>query len=712
MFKRWLSASLILLAVSLGGAGMTAHAASPDDASALATAPRGILLNPQTTPILTVDTTSKSSATVVPTTDPQASGAQTVRLTSRPNQFGSAWSPSNDFELTKDQTLSMWLYLGNQGTLAGSGMAFVLQNDPHGVAAMPKFSPDVVPETLGVWATDTNMYQGSNVALAKTAIQNSWALEFDTRYNGASGSAAAGKADAFDSGYGPVHLASNYPGAATTYVQRQLPGVLGGPLARYYYTMIHAGVIAQVNQPDFLSNGQWHHVTLTWQAKTQEMTYRFDDRNPQTNAPQLGVAQTVHLNLQKIDPNHTGRARWGFTATTGTNRFETNLVVLENAPGLTNANVTATLTDVTRHRVIETDDQVLSNDQVRLDYLLTYIDGRQPWSNIDGHLRLPTGIHFTDAQILYSNRTSEKLDVSRLTTHQVVTKIGQTLDERQQQATVQLTGTAQATSAAVSVPAATSTFAASTLVTTATTPAFTVNPQADLRLTLDQTSLDLASGQPATVTGRLNLAENGLSAADVTLRPVLNDRGLAPFHPQADGTFRLSLSAAQLQAGTNHLEVTATTTRGDRSNEAALTVKIAGELKFAAISANERFQASKLTGNRQVVARQGNWQLAVQDTRGSGERWTLLAQASPFVASNGTRLAGQPIYVTPYQVIPIAETPTPVFSHVTDDRVDDGLVDVAAGWTADTGVLLAVNGGSAAGEYHGQLTWTLTDAPA
>lgn len=711
LFRRWLSASLILLAVGLGG-GVTAHAADSDGTNALATAPQGILLN-RPDPFLTTETASKSSATVVSTTNPNTPGTQAVRVTDLPDQFGSVWSTTNhEFNLTKTQTLSMWLYFGNQGTSAGSGMAFVLQNDPRGLKAMPAFTNGVVPETLGVWATDTNVYQNSNVEFAKTAIQDSWALEFDTRYNGGSGSEASGTASAFDSGYAPVHVASNYPAAATTYVQRQLPGLFGGPLSRYYYTMVHDGVIDQVNQPDFLSNGQWHHLTLKWDAAAHNMTYIFDDRDPATDAPQLGETRTVHLDLQRIDPDNTGRVRWGFTGTTG-DRFETNLVVLENAPGLVNAKVSAQLTDLTRNRVIQTDGQVLSNDQVRLDYRLTYIDGQRPWANIEGHLRLPTGIHFTEAQILYSDRTSEKLAVSDLTTRQLATKIKKDLDGRQSQATIQLTGTVKVATSATSIPATTSVFTSPEFVTPATTPAFTVNPGADLRVDLTSGSQKhLATDQDTVVTGKVNLAANQLMAGDVTLTAVLNGRPLTTRHPQTDGTFQFPISAKQLRAGTNQLAITATTTRGDRSNTAIATLTVAGELKFAAVSAVERFQSSKLTGKSQLVSRAGNWQLVVQDTRGTGDRWTLLAQASEFTTGNGTRLAGQPVYVTPYQTIPIGDTPTPVYAHVTDDSVADGLVNVAADWTRQTGVMLAVNGGSAAGEYSGQLTWTLADAPA
>ncbi|MCF7522991.1 hypothetical protein L3X07_05785 [Levilactobacillus brevis] len=140
--------------------------------------------------ILTVDTSGYSSSAIVNATNPATPGTQIAMVNNNTYQFGSIWSTDeNYFDLTQDETASMWLYFGNQGTQAADGMAFVLQNDPRGVPAIPDYPTPgkAIGETLGVWGVDMAKRQGSVDKLAQTAIQDSWALEFDTNRNASTG---------------------------------------------------------------------------------------------------------------------------------------------------------------------------------------------------------------------------------------------------------------------------------------------------------------------------------------------------------------------------------------------------------------------------------------------------------------------------------------------------------------------------------------------
>ena len=103
--------------------------------------------------------------------------------------------------------------------------------------------------------------------------------------------------------------------------------------------------------------------------------------------------------------------------------------------------------------------------------------------------------------------------------------------------------------------------------------------------------------------------------------------------------------------------------------------------------------------------------MVVQDTRGTGSQWTLMAQASPFVSEAGVKLGGGPVYVSKRGVTPIGATPTPVLTHTMTDANLDGKFNVAAHWEKKSGVLLAVDSGTVPGNYSGSITWTLEDAP-
>jgi len=717
LLKQWLSASLILLAVCL--VSVVAHA-DTDYSNALQTAPQGIRLN-RTDPFVTTKTTDKSSATVVDGTNPQAPGTQAATLTTGPQQFGALWSTAaGALNLTQNQTLRMWVYLGDQDAQAGEGLAFVLQNDPAELAAMPGglVGGQIPGETLGVWAKDTDATEDSASHLAKSAIQNSWALEFDTHFNDQADNRPAGKANSFDTNYPAVHIAANYPAQPTTYVQHFFPAMsfFGALLGQkdYFYSMTHTGLIANVNEPDFLSNGHWHHLTLTWDAKAETMTYTFDDRDPRTNQRQPGVRQSVRVMPSKIDPQKTGTVRWGFTSASS-QYFENNLVILENVPRLIDATSQATLTNLTRRRVIHSGDQILSNDRLRLEYQLAYHGGDQPWSGVRTTLKIPENFDVTDGQVVYADgqQPVQSLDLAAIQEGRLPLQLAKQLTVANPTATIRLTGHAANVTRTHKVPATTSTFASPDLVSAADTPEFIINPGTDLELHVTSDNpADLTVGQDSTVRGRVTISTSQSEQPAVTVTPVLNGQTLKDQLVASDGTFQVPLTATQLQGGTNRLKLVARTEQGDASRPVTVSLTVAGDLTFASISPSESFQAARLTGRSQRVKRAGEWRLAVRDTRGTNERWTLSAQASTFTTQEGHVMAGYPVYVTPYQTIPIGPTPTPVLSHVTDDSVNDGLVDVAGSWTPQTGVFLHIQSSAMRGYYQGTLTWSLANAPS
>lgn len=709
MLKRWLAIGLAVLLVGLGG-GMTAHADS-DYTQAMATAPQGISLN-KANSIIALGTAPMSTASVKDVTNPDSTGTQAVVVNTDRYQFGTAWSTDeNSIDLTHDQSIGFWFYFGDQGTSAGDGMAFVLQNDPKGLAATPAFTSKVIGETLGVWGVDMDSSRSSTSALAKTAIQNSWALEFDTNYNGLSGSSALGVANAFDLGQPTVHIASNYPGDSGTYVRKTVSGGLFGK-DKYYYSMVHNGVISDTSQPNFLSNGQWHHMTLKWDATAKTMTYIFNDRDPKTGTAQTGISRTVPIDLSKIDPNNTGHARWGFTGTTGQN-YENNLIILDNTPGLVDGSADASMENLTRSRPITTGSQVISGDQVEVDYHLHYNGGRQSWSSINSRLNLPQEITYQSAEIDYANGTTQTLNASDASDGKLTMMLDHSLDAQNTSATVKLVGRANTVTTNVKNPALSSTFSSNALVTNADTPAFNINPNVELSLAVTSSNpVTLKTKEDTTVTGKVGVTTSATTPPTTMVQATLNGTKLPETTTATDGTFSLPITAAQLQLGTNLLELTAITADGDASESVTVPITVIGTLSFSDVSATSSFVTGDLTGSQQQLQRQDDWALAIQDTRGTGQQWTLDAQSTAFTDSSGQTLSGGPVYVGSYGVQPLNTQPVQIMAHTTDDSNDDGRVNVTDGWGAHSGVLLDVDGNTMAGHYQGTITWTLNNAPS
>jgi len=120
--------------------------------------------------------------------------------------YGAAWSKmdkANYIDITKKQTVSVWLYFGNgqdkDTTTNGEGMTLTLQNDPRKNSANQSQALGAGYQSLGTLGYDRSTVSYSSPLfglgstgkgqlpnsdyLANTAVKNSVALDFDTDHN-------------------------------------------------------------------------------------------------------------------------------------------------------------------------------------------------------------------------------------------------------------------------------------------------------------------------------------------------------------------------------------------------------------------------------------------------------------------------------------------------------------------------------------------------
>lgn len=354
-----------------------------------------------------------------------SNGVDIVRMTSDKNQTGAIWSNNdkNYLDVTKKQTLSMWVYFGNMTSNIGipDGMAFVLQNDNRGAEAISKRGSTVNNgETLGVWGSDYG-----TTPIQDQAIQNSFALEFDTYTN----SATATQGNSFDSlAYtginhlnGPGHIAWSLPGESTTY---QKVGI------KTYAMIHHLGANSAVNGSgiDFsfskittnsFKDG-WNHVTIEYipnsDGKTAEINYRFRDKTYFGTAKKPEVEGTADVNLDTFHLNGSKKLRYGFTASTGNNSDITDAVIFESMPSLVDAednSYVVNKTDSTRignrstsnaevnQNVNLFDDQDANlptskyahpGDKLTFNYMLHFLSGEIKTDGVNANLTLPDNV--------------------------------------------------------------------------------------------------------------------------------------------------------------------------------------------------------------------------------------------------------------------------------------------------------------------------------
>ncbi|HIW71611.1 MAG TPA: hypothetical protein H9875_03195 [Candidatus Levilactobacillus faecigallinarum] len=724
----------LLLAVGVVGQTTTAHAETDaaDYKRALASAPIGIDLTEYFTSSASTVSGYPNNASVVATTNDTTTKA--INLTNSGNQIGSIWTKGTSaggvqFNLAKKQRASMWLYFGQSGTTgtsansnaAGDGMAFVLQNG--GTAVSPAYGGTYFGEPLGVWGIDSAaMYTPSGTdatytqRIAASAIQKSWALEFDTYINDVKTNADVPNGLSFDADTtnGTItqpHIASNYPGEASSYA---IAKATGGSLLnqKRYATLKHNGLIQGSNY-GFLADQKWHHVTLSWNPNagdTGQMTYTFNDKNPTTGMAQASAqTATVDIDPAKLGSNNV---RFGFTGSTG-GFTENNFVIFEQIPNVVSASATAKLTDTTTGAEITSGATVKGNDRIRLDYRLSYDDGELDWDGLKAELTLPNNLTFSSATVAYNDGTDANFSLAGLSNQQVVNEL-KTLNSNNAWAKISLNG--KVSNVAGDVPTATSYFRGTRAVTSAATVPFTVKAvTSTLGLTVDKPTVSVGGGTDAKVTGKITLPSGStMTNSDLKIHATVNGKDLDTLTlSNADdlGKFSLTVPAGDLKEGDNTVVLYAVDSDGNTSADVTVVVTV-GTLAFDTVSTNSSFQNTVLTGSRQTVSTKKDWQLSIKDTRAVGSQWNLYARISEPFASSGNNLSGSLVYEDTSGNINTIGTGNTLIETHAKTATDGSSVDVAGNWNTDRGMLLKLNGNNTAGTYSGQITWTLQDTPS
>ncbi|NLR31812.1 L-type lectin family protein [Levilactobacillus tujiorum] len=731
----WLSG--LMLGVMLLDRVLTVQA-DTDLNVALSKAPQGITL----AKYFEAGTAENNHAQVVDATNAQTAATQVVKLTDNSHQMGSIWSTENNpFDLDHEQVISMWLYFGNRGSdatdeenqhnnTAGDGMAFVLQNDPRGIQAVTSMPAWVHQgENLGTWGFDRGYnYEHDNLlsdkkvleTVASSAIQRSWALEFDTHLNTSHlFEDLKGWGDSFDriGGSGSIrfpHIAANYPGEPDSYKRSWSYSSKTSGEKRSYISLEHSGLIVGENF-NFLSDGNWHHLTIRYRPEHNgnkrlgDLTYGFNDRNAVTGVPQRGTVRHVILDKRRLtDADHPHTTRWGFTGATGAN-YENNLVVFDQIPDLVDVSAQAELVNLSQQKVVHEGDTVRERDQVKLTYTVDYRDGKADWHEVIANLKLPQHIQYQSGTIAYGGgaQASETLTRQELTTTRLVKKLNQTFSKSYNQVKISLIGKVAAGNA--QVPATTSSFNGTEAVAEATAPGFQVEALKflTLHLTNPLTQMIERDGQ-VNIAGQVAVLENeDTTNDDLMVHAAVNGREVRTRTLDVQrplGVVNEQLEAQLFTADASELTVWVTDTRQHMSNKVAIMV-YRGHLLLKSVTDQVKFKG-QLRGHLQRLPAQRPIRLTVDDTRRNGAGWHVTAMATPMVRADQRPLIGQLVYAkgreTKYLMPDEAQT----------------LVSHKSGWVRTSNYSATINdlflqvGASAiAGDYAGSITWTLHDAP-
>lgn len=642
-----------------------------------------------------------------------------IRMTYNKGQTASIWSNmngSNYFDLGKDQTLTMWLYFGRAKVKPGDGMAFVLQNDPKGTGAFSSLYNKIgAGETLGVWGVDTDYSVDSNITLAKSAIQNSWALEFDSNKNT---NPAPGGADYFDANIatGSQHIADGEPGDSKMYRRygtkptftwlRHLKD--GG----YYYSMAHGNASSAA-----LTDGLWHHLTIKWDAAKKILHYSFNDKKMDGSKGDYPIEQNVPIDTSIFDTVNQNKLLWGFTATTG-DYYQPNLVVFESIPAVVEGDVSSSIQDITKNEDVKANGIVDSADKLALNYKLTYQSGNKAWSNIQAKLVLPSLLNYpstgTLGKITYSDGSVEDIPASSLTKdHTLNLTLKKSLSNTLNKATITINGTAPNVNVQTLVPEVRSVIDSPVLIKSVDTIPFYIAKSKPLLLSVDQNELTVNTNDSAKITGKVsNNDGSAVNNSQITIYPTLNGTNLAAFplgSSGTDGKLTYQVPYAKLTQEKNTLTLYAKDTTGNISNSVSVIISKQGSLSLTVKDSS--FKTVNQTFADRLIPRNGDWDIKVNDSRDAGQAWQLSATSTGLFCGT-TKFLGNIIFRDSYSHENEFSTNSPV---IIADGVKTGnnmqITNINDNWNSATGILLKATGQELAGLYSGKIVWTLVDSP-
>lgn len=203
----------------------------------------------------------------------------------------------------------------------------------------------------------------------------------------------------------------------------------------------------------------------------------------------------------------------------------------------------------------------------------------------------------------------------------------------------------------------------------------------------------------------LGTLDNGRTAALVANQPTIKDGPPMTFDarviPQT-----LGLNSSD---GPYTLHVSVSDPYGRQGEATNLILKFATKLLELEVSNELEFEDISFRDQKDAyINRQGNWKIAVDSL---GTKWNLQAQSAGLF-NNKDSSYQEPLVFLDKDGQEEVLTGNPIIAQrIKAATVQDEVEDITEDWGEDDGILLKNSMPNLAGEYNGQIQWTLTEAP-
>lgn len=698
---------------------------------ALDTAPKGLKIKPY----FQLGNFAGNTAKIINKKNETADDASILNVTDSTNELGAIWSDmskNNYFDLSIDQTMSMWLYFGRstdptsinnaqnihevpQRKTVGDGMALVFQNG--GLESIAHFGNKLgYGESLGVWGTDfDNNHQHQRSDIAKTAIQNSLAIEFDTfSDNSTKFEELNNLGVSFDTIPKEQHIAIQYPGDPNTYIPSS---VKRGGQSRYFFTMFHDNPVSELH----FSDGKWHHLTIKWNSNKKNLTYFFDDKsendNEQVTSPIHSRSKIIDISKFNFKDSSQKKLRWGFTGSTG-KYSENNMIVFESIPSFANAELkTEIQNETTKTNFTPYKNSAHSGDVLDFTYDLTYTSGNKDWNNIAGTINLPSQVKYKSGYIKYRNDNNqmESIDGSLNKDNQLKFRIKKSLNKNLDHATVVLKTEVLPVAVTTSVSKQHVRFEGDTLIVNGWSPDFRimVNPfnfRAEPVGATDFENIDTVPNE-IIVNCYAWYGNAKFDPSNIRFKPKLNEQNLPIINADARTSItyptKLSIDKKYFKSGFNTLVIQAYDAKNPSlTAEQSIIYSVGRMLRFGVVNKNVQFRNIKGLNTFKYISRVNDWRTEIIDTRRKGNGWTLEAKEIP--TENSGLFNGYLVYVDEFNHVHRLNNSIAV-AHAIKESEDDKVTDIINNWSKNNGILLYQKSTNPKGKYSFGILWTLVD---
>lgn len=266
------------------------------------------------------------------------------------NSVGSIWSTENNLlDFTKSFHLSTYLYFGENVANVGDGMALVFQ------AATD--SP--------TWFTHNSLsigYLGDQRNDTSIGIPNSLAIEFDL-YNNQTDSDGWFDQNVPTTNKGQ-HIAYTWPGDLTEYT------------SWWAWFNTQRSILHHDPLSYLLTDDKWIRLDVDWNVESQVFQYVIDNST---------VVNVPYEDLYNRVLSTNTKAYWGFTGATG-NYAAPQKVVFQEVPNLVEVDPKIEVYNETRDQAVVDGGDVYTDETLRFDYSVEYLNGKQTWNSVKAAL--------------------------------------------------------------------------------------------------------------------------------------------------------------------------------------------------------------------------------------------------------------------------------------------------------------------------------------